>query len=113
MATDDIRELQYLLQELDKAIAELDSRGQALAKAEYAYRTMMSKALLSGRAEGYPATLLLDICRGLDSVGNARLDRDVKKAMYDTTRERINIIKLQARMIDSQLSRDLELAGKV
>lgn len=113
MAIDQIVELQHLLAELDKAVSQYDERGRALAIAENEYRSVLSRALLSGRAEGYPATLLLDICRGLESVGSARLDRDVKKAMYDSTRERINVIKLQARMIDSQLSRDLELAGKV
>lgn len=94
------------------AVAEYEERGKIKAAAEQKYSVELSKALLQGRAQGYPATLLRDISRGLDSVSDARLRRDIADTMYDATRERINAIKLQARMIDSQLSRDLDLAGK-
>ena len=112
MSTATINELSALLSELSKVTADIDNRGVELASAEYRYRVEFSKALLQGRAEGYPATLLLDVCRGLDTVANARFQRDVAQAGYDATRERINAIMLNIRILDGQLNRDLELAGK-
>ncbi len=112
MSTATINELSALLSELSKATADLDEKGLELARAERSYRIELSKALLQGRATGCPVTLLLDICRGDDVVANRKFKRDVAQASYDATKERINAIKLNIRILDGQLNRDLELAGK-
>jgi hypothetical protein len=113
MSTQAINDLAVLLKELTVATDALNVKGKDLAIKEREYRAILSKSLLTGRAQGYPATLLLDICRGLDEVADARLERDIAQSQYDATRERINTLKLHARIIDGQLSRDLELAGRV
>ncbi len=113
MAHDAINDLAVLLKELTKATDALDVKGRELAERERDYRATLSKALLIGRAEGYPVTILRDICLGRSDVSEARFRRDIAQAQYDATRERINTLKLHARMIDGQLSRDLELAGRV
>ncbi len=113
MSVDAINDLALLLKELTIATDALTVKGKDLAIKERDYRVTLSKALLIGRAEGYPVTILRDICLGLDEVSDARLKRDIAQSQYDATRERINTLKLHARMIDGQLSRDLELAGRV
>jgi hypothetical protein len=113
LSTQAINDLSKLLNELTVATDALNVKGKELANRERNYRVALSKAILRGRAEGYPATLLLDICRGLIDVSEARFQRDIAQSQYDATRERINTLKLHARIIDGQLSRDLELAGRV
>ena len=99
MSSDVINDLAALIDELTIATGSLDSRGRDLANKERGYRVALQKALLRGRAEGYPATILRDICLGLDDVADAKLQRDIAQSQYDATKERIKL-KLQIRIID-------------
>lgn len=49
---------------LDAALGQLGKRGRERAEAERSYRVELSKAMLTERANGTPATILSDICRG-------------------------------------------------
>ena len=45
-------------------------------------------------------------CLGIRSVAEARFRRDVAEAVYTANKEAIQSIKLQMRLIESQLSRE-------
>ena len=103
MSTQAINDLSKLLNELTVATDALNVKGKELANRERNYRVALSKAILRGRAEGYPATLLLDICRGLIDVSEARFQRDIAHAYY--AGKRINTLNY-IRIIDGSY-RDL------
>jgi hypothetical protein len=113
MSTQAKADIDALLNELMIATNSLDSKGREFAIKESEYRVVLRKALIVGRAEGYPVTILRDICLGLDEVANARLMRDIAQAQYDAMKERINTLKLHIRMLDEQIRRDFDLAGRV
>lgn len=49
------------------------------------------------------------VCYGIPSVAEARFKRDVAKITYDANQDFINSIKLQLRLIESQIQRDYEV----
>ena len=51
-------------------------------------------------------------CYGIPSVAEARFQRDVAEAVYRANQEAINSLKLQLRLIDSQINRDWNAAGR-
>ncbi len=113
MAHDAINDLAVLLKELTVATDALTVKGKDLAMKDSKYRVALQQALLQGRAEGLPVTILRDVCLGTERVANAKLQRDIAQSQYDATKERINTLKIHIRMLDGQLSRDLELAGRI
>ncbi len=113
MAHDAINDLAVLLKELTVATDALTVKGKDLAMKDSKYRVALQQALLQGRAEGLPVTILRDVCLGTEKVANARLQRDIAQSQYDATKERINTLKLHIRMLDGQIERDLDLAGRV
>ena len=57
-------------------------------------------------------TLINQIIYGIPEVANKRFKRDVAEAMYNTAQESINVLKLQIRVLEGQLSREWGQAGK-
>ena len=51
-------------------------------------------------------------CYGIPSVAEARFKRDVAEAVYKANLESINSLKLQMRLIENQISREYDNAGK-
>lgn len=99
-------ELAYKNRELDSAIKTLRTNGTALAEAERDYKEALSKEVLRLRDEGMAVTLINLVIYGLPSISTLRLKRDIAKVTYDANEEYINILKLQIRLIESQLERE-------
>ena len=53
-----------------------------------------------------PVTLIQQVVYGVPEVADKRFKRDVKEAIYQANQEAINSIKLQIRIIESQLQRE-------
>ena len=51
-------------------------------------------------------TLIDKTCYGIPSVAEARFKRDVAETVYKANLEAINSIKLQLRLLESQISRE-------
>ena len=51
-------------------------------------------------------TLIQQVVYGVPEVADKRFKRDVAEAMRDTAQENINVLKLQIRILESQLSRE-------
>ena len=104
-----ILELQAKTKQLEKAVAELRTNGTELAKAERDYKVLLRQECLKLRDEGMAIGMIDKVCYGIPSVAEARFKRDVAKITYDANQDFINSIKLQLRLIESQIQRDYEV----
>lgn len=91
---------------LDVAIAELKKRGQKYAESEKTYRIALARRILDEREKGTPVTIISDICRGSAQIAGLRFERDCAEVVYKSAMEAINSMKLQIRLMDSQLDRE-------
>lgn len=55
---------------------------------------------------GVPVTLIQQVIYGYEEIANLRFQRDVAEVKYKSNQEFINTIKLQIRILESQLSRE-------
>lgn len=100
-------EMQKLLNDLNTSIKKLRETGTDFAEAERDYKITLRQEALKLRAEkGMPVTLIQQVVYGVPEVADKRFKRDVKEAIYQANQEAINSIKLQIRIIDSQLQRE-------
>lgn len=106
MAADLIVELGEKSALLDKAITQLGDRGRTHAQAEHDYRVAMAKKILEYRTEGFPVTIIPDLCRGDPQIARLRFERDVALTVYESAKEAINGYKLQIKVLDAQIARE-------
>ena len=92
--------------ELDKAIKELAKNGYDLATKERNYKIAVNKKALELRANDMPVTLIQQVIYGYDEIANLRFERDTAEVKYNANQEYINTIKLQIRILESQLNRE-------
>ena len=91
---------------LDKAIKDLANNGYDFAEKEKKYKTAVSQKALELRANDTPVTLINQIIYGYKEIADLRFDRDVAEVKYNSNLEYINVIKLQIRLLENQLSRE-------
>lgn len=99
-------ELERRLSWLDSALKEVGVRGREYAEAEAAYRTELAAQILELRADNMPVTICPDVARGTESVAKLKLDRDCKEALYLASKESINTLKLQIKILEAQYDRE-------
>lgn len=100
-------DLQNLTNRLNQSIKLLAQYGKELAQAEMKYKILLRQNALKLRAEKeMPVTLIQQVVYGIPEVAHKRYERDVAEAMYQTAQENINSLKLQMRIIESQLQRE-------
>ena len=100
------QELQTKTRQLEASIRQLRQNGTAYAEAEKEYKMLLAQECLKLRDSGMAIGLLDKVCYGLPSVAEARFKRDVAETVYKANQEAINSIKLQPRLIESQISRE-------
>lgn len=99
---DIIIEIEQLRTELNTSIQELVKKGIDYATAYRNYRVELAKELLYQKELKTPATTAYDIARGKESVANAKFKEISTEAYYKAELEKINSIKLQLRMLETQ-----------
>ena len=99
--------LQQLMAELDQEIDAYSRAGCQLAENEAEYRQQLAIMILHERAKGTPVTVIGDICRGDENIAHLKLLRDSADVIYNASRERINALKLDIRVINDQIAREL------
>ena len=107
-----IDELNRKVQELETSIKLLRQNGTAYAKAEMDYKVLLRQECLKLRDEGMTVGMIDKTCYGIPRVAEARFKRDVAEAVYKANLEAINSIKLQLRLIESQIQREYGVAGR-
>lgn len=106
MSYDLIDEIQVLRKQLDVSVKQLRKTGTEYAKAERDYKVLLRQECLRLRDEGMAVGMITLSVYGIPSVAEARFKRDVAEAVYKANQESINSIKLQLKLIDSQISRE-------
>ena len=99
---DIILEIENLRKELNGSIQELVKKGIDYATAYRNYRVELAKELLYQKEIKTPATTAYDIARGKENVANAKFKEISTEAYYKAELEKINSIKLQLRMLETQ-----------
>ena len=99
-------ELNTKLQELNVSIKKLRETGSEYAKAEKEYKLLLRQEILKLRDEGQAIGVITLTCYGIPSVAEARFKRDIAETIYKANQEAINSIKLQIRIIESQIQRE-------
>lgn len=101
-----INEIEEKRKYLDKAIEKLRTNGIDLAQKEKDYKIALNKKALELRNQEMPVTLINQVIFGYDDIADLRFQRDVAQATYNANQEYINSIKLQLRLLESQISRE-------
>lgn len=104
-------ELQAKTRQLETSIRQLRKSGTEYAEAERAYKILLRSECLKLRDNGVAIGMIDKICYGIQSVADARFKRDVAETVYKANLEAINAIKLQMRLIESQINREWSAAG--
>ena len=99
-------DLQSLIERLNTSVKMLRKYGQELAECERDYKITLRQEALKLRTDGLAVTLINQIVYGIPEVADKRFKRDVAEAMYNTAQESINVLKLQIRVLENQLSRE-------
>lgn len=98
-----LNELNLLCQKLSQAIKLMSQYGKELAEAEKDYKIVLRQEALKLRSGDMAVTLIQQVVYGVPEVADKRFKRDVAEAMYKTAQENINVLKLQTRVIETQL----------
>lgn len=99
-------ELQNKTKQLEYSVKELRKSGTAYAQAERDYKIMLRTECLKLRDSGMAIGMIDKTCYGIPSVAELRFKRDCAEAVYKANIEAINSIKLQMRLIESQIERE-------
>lgn len=100
-------ELWLKLRQLDWCVKQLRVNGSALADAEREYKVRLRAECLALRDEGMPVTLIQLVAYGVEEVAELRHQRDLCQVTYSANVDAINAIKLEIRVIDAQIAREL------
>lgn len=98
--------LQKLTKDLNISVKKLRETGEEYAKAYTDYRVALAKELVILKNEGYAITLAGDIARGKPEIAKLKFNEISKEAIYKANQESINSIKLQIKIIESQMNRE-------
>ena len=99
-------ELQQKLKELEISVKQIRVSGTARAEKERDYKILLRQECLKLRDDGMAIGMIDKTCYGIPSVAKARFERDIADVVYTANLEAINSIKLQLRLIESQLQRE-------
>lgn len=99
-------ELNQKIKELETSVRSLRNTGQSYAEAERDYKILLRQEILKMRDEGQAIGVITLICYGIPSVAEARFKRDIAETIYKANQEAINSIKLQLRLLESQIQRE-------
>lgn len=100
-------DLQQKIKQLNISVKELRKTGTAFAQAEMTYKMELSKEALSLKDSGMAVTLIDKVIYGRPNIAKLRFERDVAQAVYNANQESINSLKLQIRIIENQIGREM------
>lgn len=101
-----LNELQNLTKQLSNSLKQLRINGMKLAEAERDYKIAVNKKALLLRSEDMPVTLISQVIYGYEDIAQLRFLRDSAEVVYKANQEAINTLKLQIRIIESQIQRE-------
>ena len=104
-------ELNAKLEQLSASLKKLRQTGSEYAKMERDYKILLRQEVLKLRNEGEAIGVIQLTCYGIPSVAEARFKRDVAKTIYEANKEAINTLKIEIKLINSQLEKEWSQSG--
>ena len=101
--------LNNLLEQLQTSVKSLRTTATEYAEAYRNYRVLLAKELVSLKDSGMAITLASDVARGNEEIANAKMVEIKKEAIYKANMESINAIKLQIKIVENQITREIGL----
>lgn len=111
MDNDLYEEIQKKNSDLEIAIRKIRQNGNIKAEKDKAYHILLRTEVLKLKEKGMAVTLIDMVVKGIPEVAQARFERDAADAVYQANLEAVQAIKLQLRLLDSQLSREYSVGG--
>lgn len=99
-------EIRQKIRELEVCIKELRKTGTAYAEAERDYKIKLREECLRMRADGMAVGMVQMTAYGIPEVAELRFRRDVAETVWKANQEAVNSVKLQLRILESQLQRE-------
>ncbi len=111
---DVVNVLQETRKQLMDSVERSRKYGHKLALAERDYRiAYRAEVFLLKQQDGVAWTAAIEIARGEESaVADLRYGRDVAKVEYEAELERINVLKIEVRMLERESQEGLRGYGK-
>ena len=101
--------LNNLLEQLQTSVKSLRTTATEYAEAYKNYRVLLAKELVRLKDSGMAITLASDVARGNEEIANAKMIEIKKEAIYKANMESINAIKLQIKIVENQITREIGL----
>lgn len=101
-----MRELDAKRDELHKSMSLLRKHGEDLAEKEHDYQVRKAQTWAILKNEGCTSTEIAAVIKGQPLVAEAMFARDNAKVMYEANKEHINVIKVDLRLIENQITRE-------
>lgn len=107
-----MNQLDTMCQKLDTSVKMLRKSGEDYAKAYTEYRIALARELLILKNEGYAITLAGDIARGKVEIARLKYEEISKEAIYKANLESINALKLEIKLLQSQIDKEWGIEAK-
>ena len=101
-----------LCRKLSESVRLMQKYGIEQAEAQCAYNEELAKTAVRLKDDGMSATLINTVIHGTGQVPKLRMKRDVSDVMFSTARENINSIKLQLKVVQSQIDQEWGMAKR-
>lgn len=101
--------LEELKNDLNTSIKSLRTTSTEYAEAYRNYRVLLAKELVRLKDSGMAITLASDVARGNEDIASAKMQEIKKEAIYKANIESINAIKLQIKVVENQITREIGL----
>ena len=101
--------LNNLLEQLQTSVKSLRITSTEYAEAYKNYRVLLAKELVRLKDSGMAITLASDVARGNEDIASAKMQEIKKEAIYKANVESINAIKLQIKVVENQITREIGL----
>ncbi len=99
-----LNELNDLTEQLKKSTRQLGDYGRNYAEKQRDYKVALAQAILKRKAEGLPATIVIQIANG--DTANERFERDKAEVLYKSSLESINTLKTLIRVNENQINKE-------
>lgn len=105
---------QSLMKARDEMRATLEERkllGEKMAITAAKYESAKAHATLELKGQGYAATIIDKVIKGMPAVNDALLERDLAKVEYDNATEALNILKRDFDFLRDEYRREWTQSG--
>ena len=104
-------ERNVIIDELVKETDIMRTSGCQFAHNKRDYRKAVRVETLKHLMEGFKVTVISDLVRGLEYVADLQDARDCSEALYKSSQEKINVLKLRLRIIEDDINREWHARG--